>query len=143
MLLRRVVLEIGEFLLPLGACGLNDAARHGCSAARLFVGVHNDDLGASLGGSAGSGQAGAPGAQDKDVALLVPSLGLLGCLGGADEAVRGGEGCGSSDACAGDKVPGSQFGHGKSPFNEMGADALGAGPDVRAGVFGCLNPNVA
>ena len=87
MLLRCVVLEIGEFLLPLGACGLDDAARHGRGAARLLVGVHDDDLGTSLGCGAGSGQAGAAGTQDEDVALLVPGLGLFGGLGGADEAV--------------------------------------------------------
>ena len=128
VLFRRVVLEIGEFLLPLSACGLDDAARHGRGAARLLVGVHDDDLCASLGGSAGSRQAGAAGAQDKDVTLLVPGFGLLGGLGRADEAARGGEGCSSSSACTGDKVPASQFGHSKSPFNEMGTDALGRGP---------------
>ena len=143
MLLGRVVLEIGEFLLPLGACGLDDAARHGRGAARLLVGVHDDDLGASLGCGAGSGQAGTAGAQDEDVALLVPRFRLFGGLGGADEAVRDGEGCSSSSACTGDKVPASQFGHGKSPFNEMGMGALDAGPDVRAVVVGRLSPNVA
>ena len=140
MLLGRVVLEISEFLLPLGASGLDDAARHGRGAARLLVGVHDDDLCASFGGSAGSRQAGAAGAQDKDVALLVPGFGLLGGLGGADEAARGGEGCGAGSACAGDKVPASQFGHGESPFNEMGVDALDVGPGVGPVLSGAWVP---